>query len=103
VSYLASLPAYYHYLIDSCYHADQSCANATLSVLSHEWASKMGMNRVGFALFHIGINLTLFACYAIVTMLLLVLKPKDALSSVTALTLISFAFGDLVYRQWQGA
>jgi signal transduction histidine kinase len=103
ISYLASLPIYYDYLIESCYNADQSCANATLSVLSYEWASKAGMDRVGFGLFHIGINLILFACYAIVAMLLLVLKPKDMLSSVTALTLVSFAFGDLVYEQWGGA
>lgn len=103
IGYLASLPFYYDYLQNSCYSSAHDCSLATMSSLSGEWRQSLGFTPSVFALSHIGLDLFFYSCYAIVAGLILLLKPKDAVGAITALTLVAFAFGDLVYKQWGGA
>jgi len=101
--YLASLPSYYHYLNEACIDSAQGCPDAPMSVLSGEWQEALGLTASGAAMLHIGIDLFFFCCYAFTAALIMLLKPKDVLGSVTAFTLVSFAFGDLVFKQWAGS
>ena len=101
--YLASLPSYYDYLRESCLGSAGECSNTTISVLSDEWRESLGLSASGLAMLHIGIDLVFFCCYAFVAALMILLKPKDLLGSVTSFTLIGFSFGDLVFKPWAGA
>ncbi|MEK3884758.1 ATP-binding protein [Paenibacillus sp. PL2-23] len=102
LSYLASLPSYFDYLISSCFSSARECSDTTISPLPPHWGKSLGMTASGLALLHIGIDLFFFACYGLVSALILLLKPRDAIGSITAFALLSFAFSDLAFRQWGG-
>ena len=103
LSYLASLPSYYDYLYETCIGSAQGCPDATISVLSGEWREALGLTASGAAILHIGVDLFFFCCYAFAAALIMLLQPQDVLGSVTAFTLVSFVFGDLVFKQWTGS
>lgn len=100
--YLASLPSYYSYLLESCFSSMQICSDTTISVLSLEWKETLGLTESGLAMLHIGIDLFYFCCFAFVAALIMILKPKDVLGSIAAFTLVSFVFGNVVFQQWEG-
>lgn len=95
ICYLASLPFYYDYLNERCYGPANECSDAAISAMPVAWS--------GSAAIHVGIEVFLFSCYALVAALILLLKPLDAIGSIAAFTLIAFAFGDLVVKLWGGA
>lgn len=96
IFYLASLPFYYEYLRETCYGGQASkCAEAAISAIPIEWS--------GAAALHVGIDVFLFSCYAVVAAFILLLKPLDAVGSIAACTLVAFAFGDLVVKLWEGS
>ncbi|MCR2806356.1 sensor histidine kinase [Paenibacillus soyae] len=103
LSYLASLPSYFDYLQSSCFSSSRECSDTTISPLPADWGKSLGFTASGLAALHIGMDLLFFACYALVAVLILLLKPKDVVGSITALALIAFAFGDLAFRQWGGS
>jgi len=95
ICYLASLPFYYDYLQAHCYGPAPACANTAISPIPGAWG--------GSAALHVGMDVFLFSCYAVVAALILLLKPLDAIGSIAAFTLVAFAFGDLVVKLWGGA
>ncbi|SDE12383.1 Histidine kinase [Paenibacillus sp. UNCCL117] len=96
VFYLASLPFFYEYLSHTCYSGQAGkCMEAGISVMPVEWS--------GAAALHVGINMFLFSCYALVAAFILLLKPLDKVGSIAAFTLVAFAFGDLVVKLWEGS
>lgn len=100
--YLASLPSYYDYLHETCIGQARECSKA-ISILPEEWRIKLGLTVSGLAMLHVGIDLFFFCCFASVAALIMLLKPKDTIGSITSFMLIAFVFGDLIYRQWAGS
>ncbi|TLS52376.1 sensor histidine kinase [Paenibacillus antri] len=103
VCFLAALPFYYDYLISTCYGPTLGCELATMSPIAAEPGGAPLFGIVGTAWLHLGLDAAFFAVYAGVAGLILLLKPKDALGSTAALSLVCFAFGNQTYLGWEGA
>ncbi len=103
VCFLAALPFYSDYLVSSCYGPAASCKLATLSPIASAPGGAPLFGPAGTVWLHLALDIAFFAVYAAAAGLVLLLKPRDPLGSIAALSLVCFAFGSQTFLGWEGA
>lgn len=99
VLFVSKIPSYYFYLKDSC--LDTACEYAAMTPLPRQVALQMGLSDSGFALLYTGISIGFFLIYFAVAALILVKRPKEPLSHIASLALLSINAPTFIRMQWR--
>jgi len=97
--FVSKLPSYYIYLKDSC--LTTACEYAALTPLPRQTAEQAGLTEAGFALLYTGLSAGFFLIYFAVAALILAKRPKEPISIVASITLMSLAAPTFISMQWR--
>ncbi|MBD0383956.1 GAF domain-containing sensor histidine kinase [Paenibacillus sedimenti] len=99
ILFLAKLPAYYLYMRDTCHQS--LCEYAAITPLPKHAAEAFGLKETGFAALYAGIAFLFFLLYSSVATLILVKRPREPISYITAVALVSFPASTFISMQWR--
>lgn len=99
ILYIGKLPSYYMYLKESC--PTGSCEYAAITPLPRQAVEQAGFSGTGFALLYTGIALGFFLIHFVVASLILVKRPKEPISVIASLALMSIITPTFIRMQWR--
>ncbi|MFD1957391.1 sensor histidine kinase [Paenibacillus thailandensis] len=98
VLFLWKIPSYYVYLRDVCLQS--RCEFSALTPLPADAVFRLGLSNGGFAGLYTAISLADFAVYFLTAAVILRKRPKEPLSWIAAIALISFHTSGFIELQW---
>ncbi|AJY74852.1 sensor histidine kinase [Paenibacillus beijingensis] len=99
VLFVSKIPSYYVYLKETCLMT--ACEYAAITPLPRQVVEKAGLTETGFALLYTGITLGFFLIYFAVAALILAKRPREPISIIASLALMSLVTPTFIGMQWR--
>lgn len=97
--FISKIPAYYEYMEQTCLIT--ACEYAAMTPLPPHAVAQAGLTESGFAALYTGLALGFFLLYFAVAVLILVKRPREPLSLIASLALVSLVAPTFIRLQWR--